>query len=154
MITNQKELYSFVDKIFKPYNFVKKAGDWYYTTNECIVIFGIEKSNWGGQYGTVLTTFVREIEDKPFPKTHQSHIHGLGLEFLVKNREELENALDLEKSFDNDEREKIIEKALREVAIPFLLKVSTVSGIRKAMKEYEDLKYYTILKLKNFLGEA
>jgi hypothetical protein len=151
MITNQKELYSFIDKIFKSHDFIRKGGEWYFYTDECVVVFGIGKSKWGGQYGTVLTTLIRAIEDKPFPKTNQSHIHGLGLEFLVDNREELERALDLEKVFNKDEREEIINKALKDTAIPFLFKISSVNGIKDALTKYDDLKYYVTLILKNYL---
>ena len=104
MINNQKDLASFIDKQLKPYKFIKKGTNWYYKIDECIVVFGIEKSEWSGQFGTVVTALVREIEDTEFPKPHQSHIHGLGLESLVKNKSEFEESLDLEKNFKNEER--------------------------------------------------
>lgn len=152
MINNQKQLVSFIDQILKPYNFIKKGTNWYLKTNECIVVFGIEKSNWGGQFGTVITLLVREIEDSEYPKAHQCHIHGLGLELLVNNRDEFERSLDLERTFQNEERESFIRTALIGYAIPLLLKVSTIAGLKDAIKEYEDLKYYITLKLKNHLG--
>jgi hypothetical protein len=152
MISNQKELVGFINGLLSPDGFIKKGNVWYYETAECVVLFGIEKSKWGGQFGTVVTTLVKQLEDTKFPKPHQCHIHGLGLEHLVKNRSEFEKSLDLEFCFSNNEREDVISAAIVDVAIPFLKKVSTISGIIASLQEAENLRHYMILKLKNHLG--
>jgi hypothetical protein len=60
MISNGKELYIFLDDLFKPQGFVRKKDTYYKSTLDCIVFFSIGKSEFGGRYESVMGSFYKK----------------------------------------------------------------------------------------------
>lgn len=153
MISNGKELYSFLDKLLKPHGFVKNKDTYYLDSKECICFLSIGKSPFGGHYDHVLGGFVKEINEEKgnFPKFNKSHLKYSLRE--LANPDIVKEVFDLENNkFVNNERELIIEDLIVNYAIPFLKDISSKSGIKNALNKYENLQYSTTLKLKKHLG--
>jgi len=153
MIINQKELFSFIETIFKEYGFVKKKNCWYLTTPECICFFYLAKSSYSGLYENVLGGFLKEINtsEKDFPDYYKCDlryaIEDMADKNLVKRAFDLENG-----EFKESERELLIKKLIESFAIPFLKDISTKDGIKKAMTKYDGLIYMTNADLKKYLS--
>lgn len=153
MIANSKDLYNLIDNILKPKGFVRKKDTYYLHTSECICFFSIGKSPYGGHYDHVMGCFLKaiiKVKDE-FPKYYKNHlkfnIADIAGKEIVKKAFELEN-----KEFVKDEREIVIKDLIENYVIPFLNDVSSVKGILKAIEKYENLKYYVVSDLQDYLG--
>jgi len=126
MISNQKELYAHIDKILKPYGYIRKKETWYLHTEECICFLTIGKSPFGGRYDNVMGCFLKELYDSTdmFPKYYKNDLKfGIG---DIANKELVKKVLDLEnRDFIDTAREETIKDLIENYIIPFLKDVST-----------------------------
>lgn len=151
MISNQKELYDFIDQILKPYGFIKKKDTWYQQTDECICYLIISKSPFAGRYEELMGVFLKEMNlDGTFPGYELAHLkYSMGQ--LVNNRTtrhlfDLENA-----TFKDKEREEMIEEIITTQAIPFIQKLGSRQGIIDAIHEHKNLIHYARTSLRENL---
>jgi len=154
MISNEMELYHFLDNVFKGHGYVRKKDTYYIHSKECICFFHITKSSFGGQYDHFMGCFLNEInkEKGNFPAYNKCHLRYSLRE--LADKELVKKAFDLEnKEFSNHQREDVITGLINNLAVKFLEDVSTKDGIIKAINKYEDLIYrikgdlFTHLKL-------
>ncbi len=153
MLANGKDLYSFLDALFKPYGFKRKKDTYYLHSPETICFFSIGKSQFGGNFEHVMGCFLREIHPdiEEFPKYNKSDLK-FSLRELA-DTELVKNVFDFEKrSFNDTQRETKIEELIINYAIPFLQDVSTVNGIRDSLVKYEKLQYWLTGRLTNYLN--
>ena len=62
--------------IFKQYGFEKKSNNYYRTFDDIMLVFGLQKSAYGGTYYYIEYGFVFQSINKymPYPKYHQANI--------------------------------------------------------------------------------
>ena len=143
MVSNGKDLYKLLDQIFEFYGYIRKKDTYYIYTAECICFFSIGKSSLGGHYDHVMGCFLKEIikEKEEFPMYNKNHLkyslRELADKALVKRIFDLED-----KSFMDEQRERIIRELIEKKAIEFLNDVSSKAGIIRAVSKYRDLIYY------------
>jgi hypothetical protein len=140
MISNGKELFTFLDNLLKPHGFIKKKTTWYLNTPECICFFHIEKSSFGGHYDHVMGCFLKEIHDEidDFPKYFQNDLK-YSLSDLA-DKDLVVEVLDFEnKKFIQNEREDILKDLVENHAVPFLKDISSKEGIIDSIKKYKGL---------------
>jgi len=153
MISNGKELYIFLDDLFKPQGFVRKKDTYYRSSQDCIVFFSIGKSEFVGRYESVMGGFYKKLlgEEVEFPKYFESHLR-YGLENFV-DKSLVRRVFDLKNGeFRGNEREILIREFFELYIIPFLKDVSTIDGIKESLRKYEGLTNRTTVDLKAALG--
>lgn len=153
MISNQKELYTFLDKVLAPYGYKRKVDAWYLENKECICFISVVKSDYSGRYSDSIGAFAKgalETVEK-YPKCFKGHLkYNIG---DIAENDSTEKAFDLEnKDFVAMEREQLLKQLIEKYAIPFLEDVSTEEGIRIALNKYKGLPNRTKLSLKKYLG--
>ena len=72
-----KEFIKLCTSIFKQYGFEKKSSNYYRDfNNDIVVVFGLQKSSYGGHYYYIEYGFIFPTINKymPYPKYHQANI--------------------------------------------------------------------------------
>jgi len=120
MLSNTKELYTFLGKLFIPHGFCRKKDTYYLSTDECICFFSIGKSSLGGNYDHMMGCFLKElmIDKDDFPKYNMNHLK-FSLRELA-NRKIVKQVFDFENhAYKNEEREKVIKDLIEKKTLPF-----------------------------------
>lgn len=94
-------------------------------------MINLQKSDWGGQFYLNLAVCITKLDNSSdSPLEHKCPIRRR-LDRIVSDRELLLQALDLENgSIQNEDRANIITNAIVKDAVPWLLALSTLDGIR------------------------
>ncbi|MGK3960550.1 DUF4304 domain-containing protein [Sorangium sp. So ce118] len=125
------------DAALRDVHFLRKSGIWYRETEETVLVVDVQHSNFGQQYYINLGIFVKGLSQKPTrlpPKENECHIR-LRLESLMPEAEEQvrQVILNLEnESIELIDRQQRILELVASVAVPFLCKCSTRTGICEA----------------------
>lgn len=152
MIANQKALFLLIEETLEPHGYIKKKDTWYLHTLECICFFTLGKSPFAGRYEDLLGCFVKDINKGigDFPVFYKKNL-GYGLDSFI-GKEEGRRIFDLENtSYIENQRELRIQEIMEDYAIPFLSDIGSISGIRKAIKKYQNLKYDIDVDLQEYL---
>lgn len=146
-------MFDLLGRLLIPHGFVKKKDTWYLYTPECISFISFGKSPYSGRYEHVMGCFVLAINEgiNEYPKFNMNNL-AYNLEDFV-GREEVRRIFNLENTeFKKDEREVLIGGMIEKLAIPFLKEISSIAGIRGALKKHEDLQYHMKAELREYLG--
>jgi hypothetical protein len=123
-----KYLIDLVNKLLKDYKLKRKRSSWYYFTDECIVVFNLQRSLYSSVYYINIGTLIKKIYDKLiYPKEYECH-----LKIRVNDGEGL---FDLENKMSDEEREIGIKKIIEEEIIGKIIQFSTIEGILKLYKD-------------------
>jgi len=152
MLHTTEDFMNFIDHLLQPVGFVKKKDTWYFRTNECLCFISIGKSPYGNYYDHVMGGFLEEINNtkNKFPPYYKADLkYSLG---KMADKNTVKRAFDLDdNSFQANEREFLIEKLIKEYAVPFIQDISSKQGMRTALSKYDGLINMTKSDLKNHL---
>ena len=152
---NKKEIIDTLSNILKPNGFKKKGNLWYLESHECYSLLELDKSTWGGQFSILLNVIVKALNNIEIPKSIYGGFGGWSLDWLLPERETLQKSLDLEREDINTvQRKTIIEDALQNYGVPFLLEINSIDGLKNVLVKNKRLRYHTTLTLWNFLNIA
>ena len=130
-----------VDKELKSQGFIKKGNSWYSSTNECIVLLNLQHSNFSSFYYINLCSFLRKRNyDEKYPKETECHIRTR----VPNSGEDGENyleILDLTTLVSDEKRELLLIDMIHKYCLPYLLKLSSIEGIKELYKEEPSLNY-------------
>ncbi|GAA1250405.1 hypothetical protein GCM10009633_23930 [Janibacter melonis] len=115
----------------KDLGFQKKAGSWYRSTAESIVVVELQKSQYGHQYYVNLAAWLLAIGDATFPKENACHIR-LRLSMLLSSEEQdmLSDLLDLDVQMSEESRAEGLSRILELRLAPAVESLSTTSGLK------------------------
>ena len=152
---NQKLISSVIDGCAASSGFTRKGSTWYRHDPEVILVVNLQKSNYGGQYYINLGVSPRELTEGEFPRDAQCHLR-MRLEGLYEMEQndpkEVERVFNLEdSSLASGEREAAMKTFLSR-GIAWLEDLASIENMRRALESKADLRYYTTLKCRRFLG--
>jgi len=135
---NTKELERIFDEVLVPLGFRRRRDTWSKSNEDTITLLDLQKSQWGGQYYVNLAIYLRELGTAAAPAEHQAHIR-VRLDSIGRHFEpSIAEALDLERTeMSADARKATLTRALREVAVPFLLDRSVIPMLRALLAKAE-----------------
>ncbi len=84
-----------IDTWAKKAGMTKKAGSWYLSREETILVLDLQKSNYASRYFLNLAVWLRAIAPAGFPKEQSCHIRTR-LSRLVSESERVDRLLDVE----------------------------------------------------------
>jgi hypothetical protein len=125
-----------VDTAMRRFGFSQKSMTWFRDLEEVVLVAELQKSNYGNQYYVNLGVLVKGLPrsgKKMPPKEHECHIRSRLESPSPEMNTKIKQALDLDdQSIDEEERRHRVEKAVSEIAIPFLLQCGSCEKIRAA----------------------
>lgn len=134
-LANVKDLEKLITDELAPHGFRKKGRNWYYRTDDCVCMFNLDKSRWGGQFFLNLGVMVSKIDPTETPLEHHCHVR-CRLGELLEDSSALEKALNLEDHLiPADEKIQIIQESIRK-AVPILKALATLDAIKKIAVEH------------------
>jgi hypothetical protein len=145
------QLTKIVSKVMKRYPFVKKGNNWYYTSEECISLFNMQKSMYSSSYYLNISSLIKALEDTniSFPKEDECHLRT-SLPFKDNNND-ISLFFDLEKEINDKDRESGIEMVLIKCVIHRIYQISTIKGIKQFCVNNPVVVNSMNIKAKNFL---
>lgn len=148
--SNKRDIIKLLDALLTTHGFVRTKDDWYLDNQECVSVFGLGKSFYGGQFSLSMGILLKELRPQllPFPPYHLCHFRGFALEFLMPNQTVLKAALNLENDISNSERVNSISVSINKYALPFILPLNSKQVIAQKIKTDEDFEPYCNLELK------
>jgi hypothetical protein len=133
-LANVKELETIITEELAPQGFRKKGQNWYYRTDDCVCMFNLDKSRWGGQFFLNLGVMVSKIDPTETPLEYRCHVR-CRIDDIIDDSSLLEKALNLEDhSIPADEKIKIIQESIRKAG-PILKSLGTLDAVKKIATE-------------------
>jgi hypothetical protein len=127
-----------VDEALVASGFSRRGSLWYRHLSETILIVDVQKSPFDEQHYVNAAVFVKALSQTnpmKIPREYQCHIRTR-LETLRSTDTALLEILHLDNhAVDDFERRRLVMNAVRESVVPFLVRCSTVDGIREAYRE-------------------
>jgi hypothetical protein len=127
---NTAELTTIVDNALTRFEFHRHKRTWYRTNEDTHTLVDLQKSQWGGQYYVNLGVYIRSLGENPFPQEFQCHIRGRLTAISGLDSQEIERALDLERSDFSPERRQAVVRPALETAVAFLDARSAIPQLR------------------------
>lgn len=152
MLKSKEDFGIKINNFLTPLGFTKKGNTWYLDTGECICFFYLGK-NYLGEIDHLMGCFLKEImeEKSKFPKYHSCHLRYV-LDFFDKSGDTQNTILNLKNRDFDLKREEKFDNLMINYAIPFLLLISSKTGIKKAVKKYPKTKLYMFIPIKKAIG--
>lgn len=146
-VATTKDLEKVLTDILKPHGFRKKKHHWYYDSDDCICVVNLQKDDFGGRYYINLGVLVTRIDKTQNPLENKCHIR-MRLDRLLDDRESFVNALDLENTALKAEgRIAILTHSIEKGALPFLMSLATIDGIRQVLQKNQAVLNRTVRPL-------
>lgn len=109
--------------------FESAFGGWFKESNECIVVLGLQKSNFGNYYDINVKTYIQGVFKNQYVKSKDLVKKDVGNIFTCQPS--LYNVVfDLESSISDDERKQKLEEFFVDFLIPFCDNALTKAGIK------------------------
>lgn len=110
----------------------QRGRHWYLHGADAIAVAELQKSRWGNQFHLNLAVWLNLLGEKAHPREPECHIRtrlgGIGPQVT-------DAALNLDSTLSEVERRKRLSALLREHAIPFLQRCSSLEGARAVFRE-------------------
>lgn len=114
-----------------PYGYRRKGRTWYLDSDDALRIVDLQKSQYGDAHYINLAVWLKSFGDNPAPKEHQCHIRTR-LSALPGIGSDVDQALNLDDpSLTFEERQEVLQDALRVHGLPFLEAAGTLEGLRQ-----------------------
>ncbi|MBL9179824.1 MAG: DUF4304 domain-containing protein [Verrucomicrobiaceae bacterium] len=120
------------------HGFQKKASSWYRQADETLQVVDLQKSAYGLQFYLNLCCVPAgmEVEGMPTPKEHKCPIRIRLTSAFPERREQIEEALDLERtSLDDAQRQDAVARLTSELILPFVNHMKDAATLRQAIGE-------------------
>lgn len=127
---NNKRLQNALGGALKRRGFKKDGATWRRLDQNVISVINLQGSQWGPSFYVNLGVYFNALGGNGSPSEAHCHIRTR-LEELVPNRSRLIELLDLEKPVPEDARSAELKSAVIEQALPWLERVSTLTGARE-----------------------
>jgi hypothetical protein len=156
MISNAKNLTNAVHNAVATKGFVPKHGQgrkfWYKHYPETVLVFELDKSQWGGQFGICVAIGARALLSDEYPRTEFCHVR-LGAENIhPEDKEAMNRGLDLEdSSVSHEERRRCVEELVAR-GVEWLEQFTTEQALADRIRSDESFSCRTYLVLKRHLG--
>jgi hypothetical protein len=135
---DKNELVTILNNELRAAGFEKKASTWYSANSLGVLLFNLQRSQWGNQYYINLASAPIEIltEELPKPKHHNCPV-GMRLEDPYPHLEKkLKSALDLEDVSINDtDRSASLRELVNDYAVPFLRRMDGLANIKQSIAD-------------------
>lgn len=118
--------------LLNPLRFKKTRATWHRTAAETVLVLNVQKSEWGPTLYVNLGVYLRRLGDETAPPEHRCHIRAR-LDRVVENASSLVEALDLESSLFDAERQESIIGAIVQSGLPWLEARETEAKARFAL---------------------
>lgn len=153
MSNNDNFFHAFFNQILEPLDFRNQKNNWYHETPEAVQIINLQKSAYSNNYYVNLAIWLKCFGNTKNPKENKCHVRcRLSTIAGTALKKPLENALNWEnQTLNQDQRRKILTEAIKDCAIPFLKKASTLLGI-KAIYQDELASQPILADLKQLLN--
>jgi hypothetical protein len=123
--------------VLKQAIFHRKGSDWFRDNDDTILVFNLQKSNFGDQYYMNLALWLRVLGHATYPKEHQCHIRMRGTALDAERQRYWETEVfNLEyKAISDSERQALIRSFMETTVLPFLLACDSLTSIKKLQRE-------------------
>lgn len=118
--------------------FRKKASSWYRQADEALQVVDLQKSAYGLQFFLNLCCVPAgmDVEGMPTPKEHKCPIRIRLTSAFPERREQIEEALDLERTnLDDAQRQDAVARLTSELVLPFVNHMKDAATLRQAIGE-------------------
>lgn len=138
IIVDKSELAATLDKELRAAGFKKTGSTWYSSNILGVLLFNLQRSQWGNQYYINLASAPVEIpiEGLPKPKHYKCPVNTRLSALYSHLEQKLKNVFDLEDVSINDtDRTASIREIVNDYAVPFLRKMDGLSNIRRSIDD-------------------
>ena len=158
MSDNIKTLRSTIGNVLEQHGFQvgpqKERIAWYRSHPDTVLVFDLQKSDYGGQYFGNLGVCLKSIYPSEFPREELCHLR-LRLDRLVPDRERVLSLLDLEEqSVQGEARARLLADLITNVAVPWFDKFRTAESLTQELSKSELLMNRSTIQLKRALKVA
>lgn len=153
---DKKELEAILDRELRASGFKKKGSTWYSANSLGVLLFNLQKSQWGNQYYINLASAPIEIpiEGLPRPKHHNCPVDTRLTGPYPHLEQKLKNVLDLEDTSINDmDRAASLRELVNDYAVPFLRKVDGLTNIKRSIDDGTHPQAYVTRKVRDALNQ-
>ena len=126
-----------VAAVLRPLGYRKQRSTWRRTGEEAILVFNIQKSQWGPQYYLNVGVYLRALGKEETPPEYRCHLRTRVCQ-LLDDSGPLDLALDFESSLSSDQRSRTISEVLRSHALPWLDSRDSEAKARQALLTQPD----------------
>ncbi len=134
---DNKQFKKTFDTIAQKFHFEKAFGGWFKTSEECIVVLDLQKSNFGNYYKLNINIFIQGMFGKHYIKQKELVKRDIG-DVRSGVPKEFRDAFDLENSMDDSIRKQKLENLFIEYIVSFTNQTLTREGI-KALAQNDNL---------------
>lgn len=141
-----------INDSLRKHGFKKKGSTWHLESPECISVLNVQRSQWGDKYYINLGVLVKQLDNIPSPKEYQCHFRDR-LSHIVGNSAKMELEPDFEDPSSTEEQKaQTVREAIETHAIPLLLSLQTLEGIKRTFSEKRISPAFAADKLTKLLG--
>lgn len=127
---------------------------WYLSRPEIVLVFDLQKSDFGGQYAANLGVCLKALCSSDCPLEELCHLR-VRLDRLVTDRETVLKVLDLENpSVPGKPRAQLLDELIQKIAIPWFDRFKTAKSFASELRNSEFLMNRATLQLKRELKLA
>lgn len=151
---DKKDLEVLIDGELSKNGFKKKKSRWYSQSELGIVVFDLQKSQWGNQYYINLCSAPLEIETEGLPTPTETQCpFSARLESAYPELEtKLKKILNLEDiSIEDKDRSVSIRGLINDYALPFLRKIDGLKNFKRSIEDGSIPEYLITAAIKRAL---
>lgn len=121
-----------VANLLKPLRFKKTRTTWHRSAAETVLVLNVQKSEFGPTLYVNLGVYLRRLGEETAPPEYRCHIRSR-LDRVVGDAGSLVEALDLDSSLSDQERQEVVIHAIVQNGLPWLEARDTEAKARSAL---------------------
>lgn len=122
--------------VLKNAGFRRKGNNWFWETEDAVVVVNLQKSNFGEQYYVNLAVWLRALGDASEPKEQLCHVRLRSTALDAERQKYWEDKVfNLEYPLPDEERDALSRSFMESNALPFLRAAASLDGLRNLQGE-------------------
>jgi hypothetical protein len=147
---NRKDLVCMVTSVLSSLGFINRKTSWYRLTDELVLVWNLQKSDYGGQFYMNLGLSLRGLNSDEYPAEEKCHIR-IRLDKICPDGEVLLRALDLENTkYTDEEKKQIINTSIKHGST-WLCRLNSSKAIGEEIAANKLLGNRTTVQAKQFI---
>jgi len=122
---------SSLSSVLKEAGLRRKGSNWFWDTEDAVVVVNLQKSNFGDQYYVNLALWLRALGDAQEPKEQLCHVRLRATALDGEEQRYWENEVfNLEHPLPDEDRASLIRSFMGDTVLPFLRAAAYLDGLR------------------------
>lgn len=152
MIANTRDLRKAIDEVLKTHGFALRRSTWYRHTPETILVFDLQKDDFGGQYYINLAIALLALNCVAYPREEHCHVR-VRLESVIDDNshiEQVKRVLNLEdQSLNTKERLQLLQ-GLVQLGVEFLERFTTLDLVARELQTNLRIRNRSTVQLRRY----